>query len=300
MSRMAARRPHKKHWRMASVPWWFVAPAILLYLALVIWPSLQGVGLSVTNWDGISPDKKFVGLNNFVDIFKIADGGGAILRTLIIAVALVIIQNVFGLALALALNTKIKSRSILRTVFFAPAVLSAVVLGYTFKFIFSPDGPVNSILAVVGISPGPNWLGDPTLAIIVIIFVVAWQSTGSTMVIYLAGLQSVPGELLEAAEIDGAGAWRRFGSVVLPHLAPSITINFVLTMIAGLRVFDQVYVMTGGGPANETQTISTLLVRESFEFMRFGFGAALAVVLSILIAILTLAQLAVLRRQRSA
>jgi len=285
--------------RRSFVPLWFALPAIALYLWLVLWPSLQGVSLSFTDWNGMSPDKEFVGFKNFIDVFSLPDGVGAVGRTLIIAGSLLVIQNVGGLLLALALNTRIRSKSVLRTVFFAPAVLSAVVLGYTFKFIFAPLGPLNEFLLALGVQSPPNWLGQPELAVVVIIFVIAWQSTGSTMIIYLAGLQSVPQDLIEAASIDGAGAFRRFSSVTLPHLAPAITVNFVLTLIAGLRVFDQVYVMTGGGPANSTQTISTLLIQQAFKFMNYGYGAALAVVLSVLIAVLSLVQFTVLRRQRS-
>ncbi|WP_182111241.1 MULTISPECIES: carbohydrate ABC transporter permease [unclassified Actinotalea] len=293
-------RPRRGRRRGSYVPWWFAAPAIVLFLALTVRASIEGVSISFTDWNGLSPEREFVGLDNFVSIFTAPDGLGAVTRTFIIAFALVVIQNVAGMLLALALNTKIKSRLVLRTVFFAPAVLSPVVLGYTFKYIVAPDGPVNEVLAVVGVDTPPNWLGTPSLGLAVIIFVIAWQSVGSTMVIYLAGLQGVPPDVLEAASLDGAGPVRTFFSVTLPYLSHAVTINMVLTMIAGLRVFDEVYVLTGGGPANQTQTISTLLVQEAFKFGNYGYGAALAVVLSVVIAVLTAIQFTLLRRQRSA
>jgi len=295
--------PQKKRRRRKGirVPLWYIAPALAIYLLLVIWPSVQGVGLAFTNWDGLSPDKEFVGLDNFQRLLEDPIGLDALLRTLFIAIALLILQNAFGLALALALNSRIKSRKILRTAFFAPAVLSSVVLGYMFQYIFSPTGPLNQILELLGLeSLKRNWLGDPAYAVGVIVFVIVWQSVGSTMVIYLAGLQGVPAELLEAASIDGAGPFRRFFSVTLPQLAPAVTINFMLTLIGGLRVFDQVFVLTRGGPANGTQTISTLMIQQAFEFGRYGYGAAMAVVLTIMVAILSAVQYYLLRRQRTA
>lgn len=298
VAQRAAPTVHKR--RRSFVPWWFALPGISLYLALVLWPSAQGVMLSLTDWNGVDSQKNYVGLKNFAAIFSRTEDLSAVTRTLIIAASLVVAQNLVGLLLALALNTRLKSRLVLRTAFFAPAVLSSVVLGYTFKFVFSPEGPLNAVLSTVGIRNPPNWLGEPRQALFVIIFVLAWQSVGSSMVIYLAGLQRVPRDLIEAASIDGAGAVRRFFSVTLPHLAPAVTINSVLTLIAGLRVFDQVYVMTGGGPANGTQTISTLLVQEAFKFMHYGYAAALAVVLSVMIAALSVVQLVILRRQRAA
>lgn len=284
--------------RRSFVPWWFTLPAILLFAVLMVWPSIGGFILAFQRWNGIAPDRQFVGFDNLVGVFQDPDTYGAVVRTVVIAVALLVTRNVLGLALALALNTSVRSRLVLRTVFFAPAVMSSVVLGYTYKFIFGADGPVNEGLRALGMTSVPNWLGEPTLAIGVIIFVITWQTVGSAMVIYLAGLQGIPAEVLEAASIDGAGTVRRFFDISLPYLTPAITVNMVLTLITGLRVFDDVYVLTGGGPANQTQTISTLLVQEAFTFGDYGTAAALAVVLSALIAVLTAVQFRFLKQQR--
>lgn len=294
MARSAATRRRRGQF----VPWWFALPAIAVFAIFMIWPSIDGVILAFQEWDGVSPEREFVGVDNLSEVFSHPVAFGAVARTLLIAFALLVTRNLFGMLLALALNTRVRSRLLLRTVFFAPAVMSSVVLGYTYKYLFSPSGPVNDALAALGVTELPNWLGDPELAIWVIILVISWQTVGSTMVIYLAGLQAVPQEVLEAASIDGAGPWRRFFSVSLPFLAPAVTVNMVFTLITGLRVFDDVYVLTGGGPANQTQTISTLLVQEAFEFGNYGSAAALAVVLSLLIAVLTAVQFKFLRRQR--
>jgi raffinose/stachyose/melibiose transport system permease protein len=270
-------------------------------VAIVVLPSIQGMELSLFDWDGLSPEKTFVGINNFVGLLRDPLGSGAVVRTIVIALALLIVQNLFGMLLALALNSRIRSRNILRTVFFAPAVLSSVVLGFTFRYIFAPQGTLNQILSTLGMDwLQQNWLGNPTYAVGTIILVIAWQSVGATMVVYLAGLQGVPAELIEAATMDGASGLRRFYSVVLPQLAPAITINLMLTLINGLRVFDQVYVLTNGGPADSTQTISTLLVQQAFQFSHFGYASAIAVVLASIVAVLSSIQYYFLRRQRTA
>ncbi len=286
--------------KFLSGPWWFALPALGFFTVIVVWPSIQGMWLSLFDWDGLSPERAFVGLDNFVQLLNDPLGSGALVRTVVIAVSLLVVQNLFGLLLALALNTRIRSRKILRTAFFAPAVLSSVVLGFTFRYIFAPQGSLNQILDAIGLeSLQRNWLGDPTYAVGTIIFVIAWQSVGATMVVYLAGLQAVPIELIEAATVDGAGGARRFFSIVLPQLAPAITINLMLTLINGLRVFDQVYVLTNGGPANSTQTISTLLVQQAFQFGHFGYASAIAVVLALIVAVLSSIQYYFLRRQRT-
>lgn len=297
-SRATSDRATRRRAAKPFVPWWFALPALALFLGLMVWPSLNGIALAFYDWNGISPDREFVGLANLIGVFTRPDALGAVTRTILIALTVLVVRNVAGLLLAVALNTKVRSRILLRTVFFAPAVMSSVVLGYTYKFIFGPDGPVNGLLRAIGVEHVPNWLGEPRLAIGVIILVISWQTVGSAMVIYLAGLQSIPVDVLEAAAIDGAGPIRRFFTMTLPYLAPAITVNMVLTLITGLRVFDDVYVLTGGGPANQTQTISTLLVQEAFEFGDYGSAAALAVVLSVLIAALTAVQFRFLGRQR--
>jgi raffinose/stachyose/melibiose transport system permease protein len=274
-----------------------VVPALLAYAFVILVPSVQGAGLAFTDWNGLSPDRDFVGFENFVRLAGDPAATGALGRTVLIAISSMILINVVGLALALALNTRVKSRNILRTIFFAPAVISPLVVGYVFKFVLSPVGPVNGLFAAIGLPQlKQNWLGEPTLALWSIIAVVVWQSIGTAMVIYLAGLQGVEQEQIEAAMMDGAGAWQRFRNIILPSIAPAVVINSMLTLISGLRVFDQVYAMTGGGPVGLTQTLATLFVELGFEFGRYGYAAALAVVLSILVAVFSAVQYGLMRR----
>lgn len=280
-----------------TAPWWFALPAIVTYAAMVVIPSFQGAAYAFTDWNGLNPDPDWVGLDNFVRIFNDPVSLSTTGRTLVYAISGMILVNVAGLALAVALNTRIRSRNVLRTVFFAPAVLSPLVIGYIFKFILSPDGSINRALFAVGLDGlTANWLGDPSLAIWSIVAVNTWQGLGTAMVIYLAGLQGVPPELLEAAEVDGAGAWRRFRHVTFPLLAAAVTINSLLTLISGLRVFDQIYAMTQGGPAGSTHSLATLFVQQAYEFNRFGYAAALAVVLSVLVATFSFLQLRIARK----
>ncbi|MEI8409687.1 MULTISPECIES: carbohydrate ABC transporter permease [unclassified Kribbella] len=286
--------------RMRSVGrnlWWFVLPAVLLYVVVVVSPTAQGAYMSLTNWSAYSLDRRFVGLDNFVRIFQ-GDAGTAALRTLFIALVAVVAQNVLGLLLALLLNGRIAGRNVLRSIIFAPMLVSPLVCGYLFKYIFgSPDiGAINSILKAAGLDQ-VDFLARPGLALWVIVFVVVWQFTGSTMVIYLAGLQNIPPEQLEAAALDGAGTWQRFWYVIRPLLAPAITINLMLGLISGLKLFDQIFAITAGGPAGKTETISTLIYQLFSQFGFYGRSAALAVVLTIGVAVLSLIQFAALRRQ---
>ncbi|SCL28300.1 raffinose/stachyose/melibiose transport system permease protein [Micromonospora pallida] len=270
---------------------WFTVPALAFYGFAVVVPTLRGGQLALTDWDGLSRNYEFVGFDNFVRIFTTESSLNALKMTLIFAVAITILQNGIGLLLALGVNTGLKSRNFLRVVFFAPVVVTPVVVAYLWKFMLAPDGAVDSALHAVGLgSLSQTWLGDPTWAAVSVVMVVVWQHAGYSMVIYLAGLQAVPQELHEAAAVDGAGVWRRFRSVTWPLLAPATTINVVLTIIGGLKMFTEVYVLTGGGPGGSTETLSTLLYKSAFQFDEFGYGIALALVLAAIVGLFSVVQ----------
>jgi len=212
-----------------------------------------------------------------------------------------VIQNGIGLLLALGVNSMIKTRNVLRVLLFAPAVVTPIVTAYLWRNLLSPDGAVNSLLGAVGLgSWRQDWLGDPDLALWMVVLVVVWQFAGYSMVIFVAGLQSIPKEIYEAAAIDGTGAVRRFWSIVRPLLAPAITINLMLSIIGGIKLFDQVYALTGGGPGHATDTISTLIYKDAFTLGEFGYSIALAVVLTIIVAIVSAGQYTVLNRNEKA
>ncbi|MEV8420982.1 carbohydrate ABC transporter permease [Streptomyces niveus] len=274
---------------------------MLLFAFVVLVPSTRGVYYALTDWDGLDPDFSFVGLDNFGAMFSDPDAVRAIWHTLLIAVAVTVIQNGFGLLLALGVNSVIKSRNVLRVFLFAPAVVTPLVTAYLWRNLLSPDGAVNSLLGAVGLgSWQQDWLGDPDIALWSVVGVVVWQFGGYSMVIFLAGLQSVPKEIYEAADIDGAGPVRRFWSVTRPLLAPALTINLMLSIIGGIKLFDQVYALTGGGPGHATDTLSTLIYKDAFTLGEFGYSIALAVVLTIIVAVVSAGQYFVLSRNERA
>jgi raffinose/stachyose/melibiose transport system permease protein len=284
-----------------SAPWWFVVPAMLLFAFVVLVPSARGLYYAFTDWDGLDPSFAFVGLDNFAEIFTDPVAAQTIWQTLLIAVAVTVIQNGVGLLLALGVNARIKSRNVLRVFLFAPAVITPIVTAYLWRNLLGPDGAVNSLLSTVGLgSWRQNWLGDPDLALWSVVAVVVWQFAGYSMVIFLAGLQSIPQEVNEAAAIDGCGPVRRFWSVTRPLLAPAFTVNLMLSIIGGIKLFDQVYALTGGGPGHATDTISTLIYKDGFTLGEFGYSIAMAVVLTIIVAIFSTGQYAVLSRNERA
>ncbi|MEU1577227.1 sugar ABC transporter permease [Streptomyces collinus] len=291
----AARRPRPR------APWWFAAPALLLFAFVVLVPSVRGVYYAFTDWDGLDPDFSLVGLDNFTAMAGDADAVQAVWHTLLIAVSITVVQNVLGLVLALGVNSAIKSRNVLRVFLFAPAVITPIVTAYLWRNLLGPQGAVNTLLAAVGLDGRrQDWLGSPDLALWALVAVIVWQYAGYSMVIFLAGLQSVPKEIHEAAAIDGAGPVRRFWSVTRPLLAPALTINLMLSVIGGIKLFDQVYALTGGGPGHATETISTLIYKDAFTLGEFGYSIALAVVLTIIVAVVSTGQYAVLTRNERA
>jgi raffinose/stachyose/melibiose transport system permease protein len=282
-------------------PWWFAAPAMVLFAFVVLVPSARGVYYAFTDWDGLSPDFSFIGLQNFADMVDDPDARQAIWHTLLLAAAITVIQNGLGLLLALGVNSAIKSRNVLRVFLFAPAVITPIVTAYLWRNLLGPDGAVNSLLGAVGLdSWRQNWLGDPHLALWSVVAVIVWQFSGYSMVIFLAGLQSIPREVYEAAAIDGARPVRLFWSVTRPLLAPAFTINLMLSIIGGIKLFDQVFALTGGGPGHATDTLSTLIYKDAFTLGEFGYSVALAVVLTIIVAVVSTGQYFVLARNERA
>ncbi|MEV7394660.1 sugar ABC transporter permease [Streptomyces sp. NPDC091215] len=298
-----SRRPPlvEVHRFRTTPPWWFALPAMLLLAFAVLVPSARGVYYAFTDWDGLAPHFSFVGLGNFAGMLGDDDAVRAVRHTLLIAVSITVVQNGVGLLLALGVNTAIKSRNVLRVLLFAPAVITPIVTAYLWRNLLGPDGAVNSLLGAVGLGGlRQDWLGSPDLALWAVVGVIVWQYAGYSMVIFLAGLQSVPREIQEAAEIDGAGPARRFWSVTRPLLAPAFTVNLMLSIIGGIKLFDQVYALTGGGPGHATDTISTLIYKDAFTLGEFGYSIALAVVLTVIVAIASTGQYLVLSHNERA
>ncbi|MGP4111958.1 carbohydrate ABC transporter permease [Streptomyces sp. 4N509B] len=280
-------------------PWWFVLPALGVYALVVLYPSVSGIVYAFTDWSGIG-DRSFNGLDNFRTLFEDEAARGALRNTLLLTAAIVLVQNGVGLLLALGVHTHIRSRAVLRVVFFAPAVVSPVMIAFLWKYIFNPapDAGLNAVLGAVGLDGlRQDWLGDPSLALWSVAGMVVWQFAGYSMVIFLAGLTAIPDELHEAALIDGAGRLQRFRHVTWPLLAPALTVNLMLSTIGGLKLFDQVYAATGGGPGYSTETLSTVLYKQAFVYGSYGYSTAIALVLALFVAAVSLVQLHYLRRR---
>jgi raffinose/stachyose/melibiose transport system permease protein len=273
-------------------------PGVFALVAFTLVPVVAGGLYAFTDWRGLG-DANWIGLDNFRQILDDPTTRGALWHTLVFGGALVVVTNAAGLALALGLNRTLKSRNLLRAVFFLPVILSPLAVSYVWQYILDPSGPVNTLLAGAGLGSWQRaWLGDPGWALISVLLVLVWQQSGLTMVIYLAGLQSIPDDLVEASAVDGASAWFRFRKVTLPLLRPAFIIASTLTLIFGLRVFDQILGLTAGGPVGATETLATQVWKQSFADGRFGYGAALSIVLTLIIGTLALLQLWVLRRQQ--
>jgi raffinose/stachyose/melibiose transport system permease protein len=294
-----ARRPARGRRRrgLLTPPWWFVAPALLVYAVVVLYPTIAGVLYAFTDWSGIG-SRSFNGLANFRTLFGDERAMGSLRNTLLLTVAIVVVQTGVGLLLALGVHARIKSRTALRVIFFAPAVVSPVMVAFLWKYVYNPDpgAGLNGVLGAVGLGGlRQDWLGNPSLALWSVAGMVVWQYAGYSMVIFLAGLEGVPVELHEAAMIDGAGRFQRFRYVTWPLLAPSLTINVMLSTIGGLKLFDQVYAATGGGPGYASETLSTVLYKQAFVYGKFGYSTAIALVLALFVAAVSLVQIAYLR-----
>ncbi|WP_299429597.1 carbohydrate ABC transporter permease [uncultured Meiothermus sp.] len=295
--RSAGSRPSfKPSRRFEEPPWLFIVPAVLLYGVVVLYASVAGVYYAFTAWDGLSPTAPFVGLANFQELAQSREAADSLRNTVLIALVATVVQNLLGLLLALGLHSHLKSRYVLRVLFFAPVMLAPIVVAFLFQYIYSPMGFLNYMLAAVGLENMQQaWLGNRSTAIWSVITVIVWQFVGFSMVIFLAGLQGVPQELYDAADIDGANGWNRFWNVTLPLIAPAITVNLTLSVIAGLKIFDQVWAMTQGGPGHATATLSVFLFRQAFLFGNYGYGMAIALVLTIIVTVVALIQLKILR-----
>jgi raffinose/stachyose/melibiose transport system permease protein len=281
---------------LKQVPWVLALPGIAAVIAFHYAPVGVGGYFAFTNWNGVT-HASWVGLENFRDIFADRTSRAALWHSLELAACFVVAVNAIGLALALALNRAVKTRHVLRSVFFLPVVVSPVAIAFIWQWIFTYQGALNRVLAGAGLeSLRRDWLGDPHTALWTILVVLVWQFSGLAMVLFLAGLQGIAEQVYEATLVDGASGWLRLRRVVLPLLAPALTVSATITLIIGLRVFDQVLALTDGGPVDSSETLATQIYKNTFSGGRYGYGAALALILAALLASLALVQLAVLRR----
>lgn len=289
----------QKKRKFDTTAFWFIAPAFTLFTVFLIIPTVSSLYYSLTSWDGINPNIKFIGLANYVEIFTSARFGNALKNTALLTVVISICENVLALALALLVDSVCRAKNLFRAIFYVPVILSGIVSGFIWKIMYSYNfGPINKVLEMIGLGAlKQDWLGNAKIAIWAVAVVMIWKNAGYYMIIYLAALQGVPQDVMEAASIDGATALQRFRHITIPLISGSFTICFTLSLINGLKVFDQIAVMTDGGPGFATETIVYLLYRSGFGEGRQGFGTAVGVVLLCIIMVLNTAQSAFLRKR---
>jgi multiple sugar transport system permease protein len=282
-------------WRHRAVVALFLGPSLLPLLAFLVLPMLSSIGLSLVSWDLLT-SPRWVGIDNYRGLLHDGAFHAALLHTLYFVGGYLPLAFFGGLGLALALNQRLKGVAWLRTIYFLPVVTSWVVVALVWKWVLNPQyGLVNRLLALVGIH-GPGWWLDPHWALPSIILASAWKDMGFTMVIFLAGLQAIPEEYYEAAALDGAGRWSRFRNITFPLLSPASFFVVVISLINNIQVFDQVWVMTQGGPAGSSTVVVQQIVQNAFSYGRMGYAAAMSWALFAVILIVTAVQLRLQKR----
>ncbi|MEO6607258.1 MAG: sugar ABC transporter permease [Aestuariivirga sp.] len=267
---------HSNIWRLL-----FLAPPLAIFGIIVIWPLLDSFFYAFTNWNGFDPNYKFVGLANFAKISSDPLFLGAAFNTIIWIIAAILLPTLIGLALALLLDSRVKGANVFKSIFYLPICLSAIVVGQIWTWIYQPDwGLLNSALgAMLGEKVTYAWIAKPASALFAVIIAWSWQQTGLAMVIFLAGLTAIPSDLTEAADIEGASRLQHIRYVILPLLRPATVVVVALMVINSLKGFDILYIMTGGGPFNSSDTLAMHMYNESFKKYFMGYGSAISVVL---------------------
>lgn len=294
----ARRARRRRSWRrrLTFVP--FVLPGVAVFAVFSLWPLLQSCLLSFEEWDGFS-GKKWVGLANYRAVLKDTAFWHAFEHTLIYVAGTLTAKIALGLILAILLDRKLRGRAFYRTIVFIPALLSFVVVGMLWQYIYDPTfGLLNKALGAVHLTSGrTTWLASSDLSLVSVMIVDVWKWVGYHTVLFLAGLSLVSDDLREAARIDGAGAWQRFQHVTLPAIRGVLVVNVLIAMAGAFNSFDLVYVMTGGGPYGSSDTVTTYLYRQAFTDNHYGYASAIAFLLFLVVGALTLV---VLKLSRSA
>lgn len=270
----------------------FLGPAIIFFTLIVFIPFIGGMMYSFTSWNGVSDNITYVGFDNIINLAKDESFIESFWFTTRFTLASVIISNGFGLLLALILTKALKSAKILRTVFFIPNVISGLLLGFIWQFIFVKGFASVGELTGLAFFNLP-WLGTSNTAFWALIIVTVWQTAGYLMIIYIAGIMNVSPELKEAASIDGATSWQQFKDVTLPMIMPSITVCLFLSISWAFKMFDLNFSLTKGGPFNSTKSVALDIYVEAFQNSRYGDGAAKALVFFVVVAIITAIQVKV-------
>ena len=274
-------RRKKKHGGLT--PWLFALPALLVYLAFLVYPSFSSLFFSLTDWDGLSPTYNIIGLDNYAAMVKDEVVIRAAVNNVIWTVVTIAVPVVLGLALAVTLNGKVRGKPILRMVFYTPGVLPLVAVASIWGWLYNPDyGAVNAALRAIGLDGlAQPWLGQNSTALAAVMVPAIWLRTGFPMLLYLAALQGIPQEQYEAATMDGATRSQQFWHITMPNLRPAHYIVLALSLIDSFKVFDLIYATTYGGPGTATQVMGTWMYFNVFQYYQAGYGTAIAVVITL-------------------
>jgi ABC-type sugar transport system permease subunit len=263
-------------------PYFFLVVPLAIYFMWIIGPTFYTFYLSLTNWDGIS-QMRFIGFDNFQRLFADRDFQISFTNNVRWLVIFITVPTTAGLGLALIFNTNLRGANLFKISFYAPLILSFVVIGTIWAWIYEPrSGLINSLLLAAGVARPPGWLADKNLALYAVIGAAVWRQVGYVMILYLAGLKNLDPSLIEAARVDGATGWYLFRRVIFPLLGPITTVIVVISIIDSLRAFDLVSIMTRGGPAGASNVLANFMYIEAFNNYKMGYGAAIAVMLFLL------------------
>ena len=275
-----------------NIGWYllFTIPLLIIFTIIVVIPFIIGIYYAFFEWDGINANPKvFVGMDNFLALFTDGRFMKSTWLTVLFTVLSVLTVNIVGLAFALLVTSKLKLANLARTMFFMPYLIGGLILGYIWQFVFL------DVFTFIGEVTGLeniffNWLVNENFALFALVFVFTWQMAGYVMIVYIAGIQGVPGELVEASKVDGASPWQRLTRITFPLLMPAFTISLFLTLSYGFKIYDVNLSLTGGGPANATELFAMNIYNEIFGYGNYGYGQAKAILFFVIISAVTLTQ----------
>jgi raffinose/stachyose/melibiose transport system permease protein len=277
----------------------FVSVPLLLLLTFAYYPALELFRISFTSWDGLSPDRSWIGFDNYKEVFSNPGIFGVFKHNLAYFVV-GIVQNILAIYFAVVLNSKLKGRNFFRLLLFLPYILNGVAVAYLFGYVFdTTNGSLNYLLGQLGFGAlsETSWLGNGSFVNYTLASIGLWRFMGFNMVIYLAALQSIPSDLYEAASIDGANGWKQFLHITLPNIYKIIELNLFLTVTGALEVFDLPFVLTKGGPAGASETFVMKIIETAFQFNNYGLASAMSVVLLLFVVIVLSIQRFLLNRK---
>jgi multiple sugar transport system permease protein len=274
--------------RKHITPWLFVAPCLIIILLVTIFPTIYSLGLSFTKWEITLPDKPFIGLGNYIQLFQDARFRHSILITVIVVVVGVGMELTLGFSLAQMLAAEMKGKRIIVAALLLPVMVMPVVVGYTWRLLWDAQfGPINQIIGwIIGRPFQYTWLGQTSTAMVAILVTEIWQWTPFMFLVFLSGLATLDPELFEAADIDGASGWDKFRHLTIPLMRPIIIVALLIRGLDALKFFDVIFTLSGGAPGNSTETISFYIYQTGYQFFRLGYGAAASFVLLIALAII--------------